>query len=634
NTLTATAFGSGTQVNPFYQTPVAGLTKEEIRWDATDLLGPGTAFASADTAYGDLQAEYRLGDNFVFNLLALAARDDSQSGTYNTLNQSVATLALNGTTNTAGNAATASIPGQPGIITQSLTPGNALDVWDPASSNKTPASVITALRDNANVLRKVFGVQQFRLSTNGTLMDMPAGPLKVAVGFEQIDTQLYQQAVNATGIGPASVSSHNTNLLGEHRRNSAAFVEFDVPVISPDMGIPLVQKFEIDLSGRYDSYNDVGNTANPKGSFNWDVIDGLRLRGNMSTSFVAPSLDVAGNAQYPGYYVGNTFAGVTNNVDVPVASYPLVTQLGIPGCTSASVTCNISTLQGIQNRSGDPNVKPIKGRSWSVGLDFTPDFLPGFTSQFTLWNTEEFGGITGPNLNNVIYAASLNSLLTFTPPPTCATSAQIAALQGNIPLTGALPACASYLFRDPNSNYLNVKIQGIDASAQYQWDMGDMGSFRVGTSLTEFLKFDEAFGINAQGVYYSVLGTTGANTAFPSVQTAMRSNVGWTFDGLDAALFMNYTGAYRNWGTPVNPITLDAGKNPNGGGDHVDANVTFDISLGYTFSTEMTGEDVVTLNVRNLFDRDPPFYNSTNGYDGWVANPFGRVVEIGLKAKL
>jgi len=35
------------------------------------------------------------------------------------------------------------------------------------------------------------------------------------LGYEFLRTQLYQQSVNATGIGPASVASHNTNLLGE-----------------------------------------------------------------------------------------------------------------------------------------------------------------------------------------------------------------------------------------------------------------------------------------------------------------------------------------------------------------------------------------------------------------------------------
>ncbi len=637
--LTATAYQTGPQANPFYVTPAGytgTATSETIRWDADSLLGPGTAFAAAQTMYADGQLEYHLGDNFVFNLLGLAARDDSTSGTYNTLNTGVATLALNGTTNTSGSTTAISIPGTTQVITQlPLSTATALDVWNPTATNRTSSSVIAALTNNPNTLQKIYSIQQFRFSTNGTVLDLPAGPLKIALGAERIDSQLYQSQSAANGTGPASTSAHDIVILGEHRSIDAVFGELDIPVIGPDMAIPLVKKFELDISGRYDSYSDVGNTANPKGSFNWDVIDGLRLRGNMSTSFVAPSLDLAGTATQPGFYVGNTFAGVTNNINIPVSAYPAVTQLGIPGCTASSVTCNIAAIQGIQNRSGDANVKPAKGRGWSVGAEFAPKFLDGLTASATLWNTEELGAMTGPNLNNVVDAASLNSLLTFT--PSCATPAQIAAFQHGIPQTGALPTCAQYLFNDPNSNYLNIKVQGIDAAVQYQYRTEKLGTFRIGDSLTQYLSFKEAFGVNAQGTYYSVLNTTGANTAFPSVATAMRANIGWSFEQYDTSLYMNYTGGYTNWGTPINPISLDPNGNPAGGGDHVSANVTFDMHFGYTFETPMTGEDELSLNIRNIASARPPFYNTTTtpySYDTWVANDLGRVIQIGLKAKL
>jgi iron complex outermembrane receptor protein len=232
----------------------------------------------------------------------------------------------------------------------------------------------------------------------------------------------------------------------------------------------------------------------------------------------------------------------------------------------------------------------------------------------------------------VVYSASLAPLVTFL--TSCATPAQIAALKGIIPQTGALPNCALYLFKDPNSNYLNLKIGGIDASIQYNWEMEGLGSFKVGTVLNQFLQFDEAYGIGAQGSYFSVLGTTGSATSFPSVSTQMRSNIGWAMEDLSVDLFMNYTAAYRNWGTPVTPITLDANKNPSGGGDHVAANVTFDLHLSYTFDTTYTGQDEVSVNIRNLFDRAPPFYNSSVGYDSWVANPYGRIIQLGVTAKL
>jgi len=65
----------------------------------------------------------------------------------------------------------------------------------------------------------------------------------------------------------------------------------------------------------------------------------------------------------------------------------------------------------------------------------------------------------------------------------------------------------------------------------------------------------------------------------------------------------------------------------------VKANVTFDLNLAYTFSTPWTGDNEISLNFRNLFDREPPFYNSTRGYDDWVASPYGRVIQIGFQAK-
>jgi iron complex outermembrane receptor protein len=633
-TLTATAFGpnNGGQTNPFYQTPVAGVTKEEIRWDATAVLGPAVTFTAADSMYGDLQAEYRLSDDFTLDFLALGARDDSQSGTYNALNASAATFALNGTANTGGSLTTQTVPGQSYIILNTpLTAANALDVWNPAATNRTSPAVIASLRDSANVLRKVFGLRQFRLSANATLFQLPAGSLKLAAGAEEIDTQLYQSQVSPTTLGAASIASRSTNILGESRENSAVFGELSIPIVSPEMAIPLVNKIDIDLAGRYDTYNDVGSTSNYKAAFNWDAVDGLRLRGTVSTSFVAPNLDVAGSKQFPGFYVGNTFTGVTNNIDVPVAAFPAVTQVGIAGCTAASVTCNISSIQGIQNRSGDANVQPIRGRTWSLGADYAPSYIPGLSSQVTMWNVTVLGAITGPSLANAVNNPGLNSLVTFT--PGCATQAQITALQGAIPQSGPLPACALYLFRDPNSNYLNLRVQGLDISAEYQIPTDDWGTFRIGDTVSELLKFDEAFAVGAQGLYYSVVNTTGANTAFPSVQTQMRGHINWTFDAIDAVLSMNFTGGYRNWGTPVNPIVPNSHGSPVSGGDVVKANVTFDLHLGYQFSTPYSGADQITLDVRNLFDKQPPFFNTSIGYDSWVANPLGRVVQLGFKVK-
>jgi iron complex outermembrane receptor protein len=633
-TVSATVFGAGANLNPFFAQPAGytgTATKQSVRWDADALLGPGAlSLDGADSMYGDVNAEYRVPNtDFVIDLLSLVGRDDSFTNTTGLINTSVANLALNGTTNSSGNTASPSITGTNATITQALTAANALDIWNPAgSTNRTSAAALASLTDNANFNRQVQGVEQFRLSANGTAFSLPAGDVKVAFGGEFLGTQLYENTVQGANAGPSSQLSTQVQ-LNFHRRVYSAFAEVDVPVIGPDMHVPLVQKFAVDISGRYDDYSDFGVTANPKFSFDWQVVDDLKLRGNWSTSFVAPSLDVLGD-QY-GIYNNSRYQSTTQNVAIPVATYPEVTQFGLANCTATSVTCNISSLQGIRINTGDHNAQAQKGHGWSLGADFTPTFLPGLTAQATFWSQKFRGGVTGPTISAIAYNQSMNKFLTFYPAPGGATPAQIAALTFHIPQQGALPSPASYILDVVNSNYLNLDIQGIDASFRYEFDT-DWGHMHVGDSLTQFVKFNQSYG---NGATYDVLNTSGANNTFPSVATQMRADVGWALGSFDADLFWNDTGAYRNWASPVNAVTVNpTTQNPSGGGDHVNSNSTFDLHVGYQFNAGMLGDDEVSITVRNLLNKNPPYFNSSLGYDAFVANPLGRIVTLGLSAKL
>ena len=629
--VTATVFSAGALANPFYVNPPGvTATKQSVRWDADALLGPGAqSLTGAKDFYADFNAEYRIGDNFVVNLLALAGADTSYIDSFGVVNGSVADFALNGTDNSGGSL-TYVVPAVNMVLpSQTLTAANALDVWDPASSNKTSAAVISKLTDNANIKAQDTATEQLRLSTNGTLFDMPAGPLKVAAGVELLRLQQDPRTQTANNTGPATVES-STNQWFFHRNVASFYAEADIPIVSESMGIPLVQRFELDISGRYDSYSDVGNTANPKFAINWQVIDALKLRGNISTSFVAPTLDTIGQS-HPGYAYGTsastTYGSVTNNVNVPVSIYPTVTLMGIAGCTSASVTCNISSLQGINATLDNPNNKPQRGHTWSVGFDFSPDFLPGFTAQMTLWNNSFAGAVTAPQIGFIVNNASLSSLMTFYPGG--ATQAQIGAITNPLTPTSALPAVTQYIQLSENSNWLNLFVQGIDASASYTIDT-DYGNFRPGVALTQFLKFDQSYGT---GPTYSVLNTSGANTAFPSVATQMRASLGWSLEQFEADIFVNYTGAYRNWSSKSqNPVTVNAFGAPSGGGDHVNANTTVDVHLAYDFTGGMFGDNEISLTERNVFNRAPPFLNAS-GYDTYVASVLGRVTTVALKAK-
>jgi len=629
-TLSATAFGSGAQANPFFTQPAgytAGSTTQAIKWDADALLGPGAALTNgADTMYGDANLEYRF-RGWTFDLMALVGRDDSVMGSTGTLNGSVATLALNGTAN-AGGSLTQVVPNTTLIPLQlPLTAANALDVWNPAATNRTSAAVISQLTDNTQSYHVVNGLNQAHLTAQGTVFDLPAGPVKMAVGAESLHNSIFESVAQLQGSGPASNASV-FRTWNFSRDIQSVYGEVNIPVVSADQNVPFVQSVNVDVSGRFDHYSDFGNTSNPKIAFDWRVDGDLKFRANWSTSFVAAPTDELGadgtwnNTNYQPY--------PTNSIAVPVALFPLVTQFGLAGCTAASVTCDISTLRGLHITNGNPHQDPSKGRGWSAGLDYAPSYIPGLTFGFTYWSTKIKGGSTGPQIAAISSNSSLSNLLTFY--PACATPAQISAIAKTLPLTAPLEACTQYIVNTLNSSYLNLHSEGVDSSVNYVLPTDTWGTFSAGDAISVFTLFKESLG--AAGQEYDVSNTTGANS-FPTVGLQMRGNVGWALDAFSAQLFVNYTGSYRNWGTPKNPITTDpVTHNPTGGGDPVKANVTFDMNFAYDFNDGYLGNDQVSLNIRNIFDRDPPFYNSANGYDSNVASPLGRVITLGLTTKL
>jgi iron complex outermembrane receptor protein len=633
--------GKGTQINPFFQAPAGytgpAATSETVFYNPDNLLGGPTGVNANGSIswYGDVTAEYHLPGDFVLNGIAVAGRDESYSIQNNgTLNPSSAYLALNGTTNTAGSLTQISIPGTSVAVTQPLTTDNALDIWGQGANNRTSSAVIGALSDNRSLTRNIASYQQARASLDGSLFSLPAGDAKVAVGGEVVSYQLTQEGVQSNNTGPATLGS--THLLFQFNRTVySGYTELNVPLISADMNIPLVESLSANLSGRYDSYTDAGDTKNYKLAFSWGVGGGLKLRGNMSTSFVAPGIDVVGDVNSA--YLPAAYTGTTVTTPIPVSAYPAITQFPASffnngqACTSASVTCTFaSTVQGSTFTVGDHAAKPQRGHGWELGFDYSPDFVPGLTSSFTYWHTVFLGGITAPTIGNVVNNAGLNNLLTLY--PNGVSAAFVNSLATGIRQSGSIPATNYFVWYSRAGNYLDLFIEGIDSSIRYDFDT-DWGAMHAGAVASIFTRYDQAYGEG--GGVFNILNTTGANTSFPSIQLQSRYNVGWSDGPYGLDLFLNWTGGYRNWsGTSLTPLTRNAQGNPSGGGDPVKANVTVDLNATYDFTTGWFGDDQLTLNVRNLLDKEPPFYLGATGYDNWAGSPLGRVITVGLRAKL
>jgi iron complex outermembrane receptor protein len=403
------------------------------------------------------------------------------------------------------------------------------------------------------------------------------------------------------------------------------------------MNIPLVRKFSVDVSWRYDHYDDVGNTSNPKFAADWEVIDGFKIRGNWASSFVAPQLSSVGDLTHGGQTSFTSYAVSATNFTVNTLAFP--SAIGLPNCSAAQATaggntCAISSsTQGVSFNGSPANPKPSLGRSWSIGFDLAPSLIPGLTTGVTLFNTAYINAITGTSLSNALNTPSLGLINFF---PNGATVAQINALLPPFATASApLPQTTYYVLSTRQNNVLNLDIQGIDASVNYSYATDSWGEFDAGVDLSAFTMFKQHL---KGGSQFNVLGSTGYNNTFGSVPIQGRAHLGWTYDFLGAELFANYVSGYHNWsGNTVTPVTLVNGL-PAGGGDVVKSNTTFDLNLNYTVPENgflghyLTGSQFF-VDIQNIFDKAPVFYNGATGYDGYTGNPIGRLVTFGIRTK-
>jgi iron complex outermembrane receptor protein len=637
--LSTTVYGPGStppggagQINPFFQGP-PGATSETIGFDANNLLGPGAENqGGAKILMGGGTGTLKLFGDWLAT--AGVTIGSSQSTLYQVglLCPSCANLALNGTTNASGSVTAPSIAGTSVVVTSlPLTAANALDVWNARGSNLTSPAVLAGLTDSTQWQLTNQTLKDFSLKFDGSLFDLPGGALKAAIGGEYIRTTIYEQVVRPNNTGPASLGSQG--LTYDWGRNiKSGFAEILIPVFGTANALPGLHRLDVNVSGRYDDYSDVGATSNPKFALTWDPVRGISVRGNFSRSFTAPALTSTGAngvTAESGYLTASPANGVATNLQVP-NTFPGA--IGLPGCSAATPVCTINTpsVTGIGITGPNQKLKPETGKTWSVGLDLTPEEIPGLKLSGTFWNVSYDGMITSPQAAFALSSPALSSLLTLYPAK--ATPGQIAAAAGGRSQTGALPPNVYFIYSYQQQNALNLRADGIDADVSYLHGIGP-GDFSVDLSGSVKLKMMQQFG--SGGEWFNILNTSGFNTTFPSNKVAARLDLGYRIEGFSANVIGNYIGTYYNWnGSAPFPLLRDALFSPTGGGQGVKAFTTVDFHAAYAFGTEgvMKGTEV-SLTGTNIFNRDPPFFNAAIGYDTFNANPIGRLVALGVSKK-
>ncbi|AKH41384.1 iron complex outermembrane receptor protein [Altererythrobacter atlanticus] len=509
----------------------------------------------------------------------------------------------------------------------------------------TAASILA--RANNLVNRTKYEMQVYSATVDGPLFELPAGEVKVAIGFEQYEGSLLNQNnFGGNNFNPRSVSS--------------AFGELFVPVVSPSADMPGIYELEFNISARYDDYSDAGSTTNPRFGVNWRPTPGLKIFGSWGTSFRAPGL--ADNDPF-------SQTGV-----IPITTSGTQIAASVCGACQSLPFGTIYQSIGGANR----NLEPETSEAYAIGADWTPGSVPGLLVSAKYWHISYEGQISTPAFNvgsvNAINQQIYNSQIIYNPAlfpelsqenpvaffgefPTIDTdNPACAAVFGQKVTTQALYdsmiACYNTggetggLFGPPTppGNVLALVSgrrinagktigDGFDINIAYSfdtdfgsWNLGAVGTYSLGWQVSPLPGAEFVEEVNQLG--------------FPLTFQA-RGQLGWEDDFSIGRVFANAFVNFRN------SYEIDRDQLPIGVDTsfaEVDAYTTFDLSIGLD-----TGEAIgspladgfqLTLSIQNLFDADPPLVVNQAGlagtavrFDPTYGSPLGRVFQVQVGKK-
>jgi len=458
------------------------------------------------------------------------------------------------------------------------------------------------------------------------LFSLPAGDVGVAFGFEtRRETQRDNRDENLDGTIPFVDSvtgarqlsnviavSQNPDTRGD-RTVSSAYVEFAVPIISPEMNIPLVRSLDFQIAGRAENYSDFGDVAKPKIAMAWDIFDGLRVRASYSEGFRAPNLEQVNTA---------TYGRLSTNQDYIRCEADLrARRIATFGACSRSI--GVSLLV-----SGNPDLKPEESTNQSYGVVFQPQFLPESWGDFTMtvdrWRIQQtdivglFGG-----LNAVVtdYAERVqgrsNPLVTRAAPNVD----DIALFTG----TGIAPVGQIISISDRFVNLLPQDVEGLDIGFNWRLRNTPLGSFRVNIDAAKLIKFGREPGPAVDALYDARnAGVINAATPLPESSDLIAQNgrpewrlsgsVTWSQGPWQVGAFTQYISAVDETGF------LDTAGNPWEVASQITGNLygqyEWDEDQGFAANTRLR------VGARNITNERPPLASS--GYLGSLYRPYGR----------
>ena len=458
----------------------------------------------------------------------------------------------------------------------------------------------------------------------GIMLPWAGEAIGIAIGAEYRD---YTASLNTDTL------SQQPGELGGSGASPANFTgSFNVKEVFGELIAPLVEDkpfFEsltLEAGVRYSKY-EVQAPGNPnydswtyKVGTQWEPGHGVKLRGQYARAVRAPNI---------GELFGPLTVGLTSLATDPCqGAAPLnnaelraiCLAQGAPAFTIGSIQAPTAG-QANATLGGSLNVRPEKADTYTVGVVFQPEFVPGLSLAVDWFDIKVTDAITAPTPGDAITACFG---ATPTAPPAGASTRPACTVIGRDPATGSLngnPATTRGLLL-PLTNLGTLTSRGVDLTANYTRDLGfaDLALGFVGT-----YNKDSKFQATPTTINRDCVGFYSPNCVSiqPKYQFSQRTTLG--FGDVDVSLLWRFLDSVQyepaQFADDLAAALADpvGCPDPNGadpGGclmepafRNIDSYNYFDMSVRFNVIENVT----LTFSVENLTDKKPPLVGANAG---------------------
>jgi len=406
----------------------------------------------------------------------------------------------------------------------------------------------------------------FLVKGSRNTVTLAGGPLAVAVGAEARRERLSNDYTSLVTDGDIPGLPIAVQSVSGSRIAQALFVEASVP---------FAKGFEAQLAARYDHYGDFGSTWNPKIALRWQPVRSLLLRTSWGTGFRAPPLYDLHTPQEKSYLLF-----FEDPLRCPV--------------TGADQDCG-GPLPAVTG--GNPNLQPETSKQVNAGVVWEP--VSGSSISVDYWRIakDNLIGTLAPETifgNFALYAPT--NIVRGPADP------QYPGLPG--PITNVILT---------NQNLGHLVSSGVDVDMRWRGPATGVGRFSIalnGTYITQWKLQPDGY------TYESAVGRNAVSVPGPFPRWKHYASLDWQYGAWGATLAETFQSGYEDTNNPQGSQPLRPRS--------VSSYELWDLQARYSGLHDVR----VTLGIRNLFDRAPPFTNQPFtvqvGYDPNYAEPRGR----------